>query len=663
MARGSFGRRHLVAVALLVALLAAEATVLSLLPSGETAAELPPNRVGDQGTYDLSYTGAWENSTEQPSWVAFRWGEVEPFMDRAGTWQEAHPMDWWTEEEQWRFFLDGSGGLLAWQTLTEDGLWTKTQYRATGTGCPWILPMQGRAHDLDEGLELDGCAWPGDLDDPWDWTPADPEPLSVASLSEHGRRLDLQGPRTALTLEAGLAMPTAVTIDARADDRAMHWDLIGFSPGEGAPVVQPDLGEVADPDAAPLRPWGPEDTGVDWAWAPRDAYAQALQSPAWPDLREFQEDQPDAFPIRAAYSVQGPKHVDGVPAWEQWRFEYQHDDGVWAFSAKRLQGTDIVTYEVRSPLLGITGGPVEEAVTWQAARQRLEALAPGHGEDPVALQWQLLPDDCPTCARQIVTGRMVATEADGPGGTESEDVDFTIAPDGSLLSTTHRTLQGGPTQWEPIQRITGSGTGPASFTSPDTGTPERGDVLLVTGIGAIAVILWGAWPFIRHGPIGALFTRINAQQALDHPVRTRLLTLITESPGIRFTALREATGASVGVLSHHLRKLEQTDHVTAIRQSSFTAYFPHGEVDHRIIRAAPAMRNDTAREILAAIQASPGCSMRDAAERAGVSHALAHYHVQRLRKNGVVTAEKEGKRLGLRPAPWVAELGDDGGTG
>lgn len=160
-----------------------------------------------------------------------------------------------------------------------------------------------------------------------------------------------------------------------------------------------------------------------------------------------------------------------------------------------------------------------------------------------------------------------------------------------------------------------------------------------------ASALYYFWPSLKGLPILGLFSRIEPDRVLDHPARKTLFALIEANPGIHFQEIGRRTGFGRGQLEHHLRKLQAADLVSRVQGSSYTCFFALGQVDRRVMAAAPLLRSDGGRTILATLQRQPGATSRQLAAQLGLSAGTVSYHVKRLRDAGLL--ESAGGSLHL----------------
>lgn len=162
---------------------------------------------------------------------------------------------------------------------------------------------------------------------------------------------------------------------------------------------------------------------------------------------------------------------------------------------------------------------------------------------------------------------------------------------------------------------------------------------LVVGLGALA--LAGAlakllWP---------LYTRLERGQLLHHPVRRKLLELVTESPGIHLEAARRAAGIGAGSAAHHVHLLVGGGLVREQRAGRFRRLYP-ADVPPLVIARDAALRQPRAAALYELVRANPGLGLREASRRLSVPASSLQWHAERLARAGLLQRRPDG----LHPA-------------
>lgn len=97
---------------------------------------------------------------------------------------------------------------------------------------------------------------------------------------------------------------------------------------------------------------------------------------------------------------------------------------------------------------------------------------------------------------------------------------------------------------------------------------------LVIGVPAIAAAAILLAVYGTPSWAATLFTRVDRDEALNHPRRALLYEYVQTNVGATFSDARRATGLGSGPFVHHLRVLERTGHIRVVRQGASTRLFP-----------------------------------------------------------------------------------------
>lgn len=163
---------------------------------------------------------------------------------------------------------------------------------------------------------------------------------------------------------------------------------------------------------------------------------------------------------------------------------------------------------------------------------------------------------------------------------------------------------------------------------------------------------FGLWNLLRRfGWIGAglpLFSRIEKDDLLDHPLRSEIYDVIKASPGIHISQLARTVDAGWGTTIHHLRKLKENDMVAVRMVNNQKCYFINGGGTGRDTWGAIShLKNETARRIAEFVYAHPLIAVTDVSKRLGVSASLVSHHVAKLTRAGVLEKVRDGRFIRL----------------
>lgn len=136
---------------------------------------------------------------------------------------------------------------------------------------------------------------------------------------------------------------------------------------------------------------------------------------------------------------------------------------------------------------------------------------------------------------------------------------------------------------------------------------------------------------------------MHADIVLGLPRRRQLYDYIDTHPGVHLRALSRHFSMELGVLRFHLHVLRRAGLVHARRSGRRQIYFARGYQGR-----AGSSRQE---QLLEEIERSRGVTPTQLATRYGVTRMLVNYHLQRLRTEGHVVAERSGRSVQLFPAP------------
>ena len=168
----------------------------------------------------------------------------------------------------------------------------------------------------------------------------------------------------------------------------------------------------------------------------------------------------------------------------------------------------------------------------------------------------------------------------------------------------------------------------------------------VAAAGALALALRLALP---------LYSRLARDRVLLHPRRARLLELLADRPGLHAREIARATGIPRAAVAHHLAVLRAHGLATTRRACGVLGWFvagPSAGREERLALAQPRRR-----AVAEAVAASPA-TQEELATRAGVTRRLAAYHLEALRREGLVEATEERPRRYAATPRLAAALRD-----
>jgi predicted transcriptional regulator len=190
---------------------------------------------------------------------------------------------------------------------------------------------------------------------------------------------------------------------------------------------------------------------------------------------------------------------------------------------------------------------------------------------------------------------------------------------------------------------------PAPAASPLAPAAALAAVAAVSAAGPAAAVV--GWERLRRlVPLAALYTRIAKERLLDHGGRERLLDLVRASPGIALADAARLAGLRRNTAVYHLSRLEKEGLVSSLRKGRARLYFAPGGLDQRAhADALAALRHPVTLDIAQEVGEKPGLDQQSLCARFGIAPSLAHWHANRLVESGVVTAQRDGRRVRYYP--------------
>ncbi|MEA3191525.1 MAG: Helix-turn-helix domain [Thermoplasmata archaeon] len=386
---------------------------------------------------------------------------------------------------------------------------------------------------------------------------------------------------------------------------------------------------------APRQPWGLDEDGVqDLGPFPASAaWTAALGDDG--EVGAWLRSHPEA----AATTTYAFHDVVPGPALrtERYIWDFVADDGADALyfrvtrESRALEGVAVVppvpettfeALEARAPL----GLPLPEQVPSLASMEPLwhERLAPD-ADHATLDHWELRIGGGPETARwDVAVGHDRLVHAT-PGQPERQETSVLRLEDSGAVLAEGGTDPSGPEAGAPPFDTTGADLQGATIDEASWRAPVAVAAAGGAGLLAAAVTAWLAW---KPSVLGvALFSRIQEQRLLDHPVRRRILDVVAGQPGIHGAELVRRVGAARGSVAHHVAKLVDAGQLVATQAGKYACYR---------LPAAKTAGPPGSMHVLEALRGVPGASASQLARVLQLSPATVHYHLQKLRAAGLL---------------------------
>ncbi len=230
------------------------------------------------------------------------------------------------------------------------------------------------------------------------------------------------------------------------------------------------------------------------------------------------------------------------------------------------------------------------------------------------------------------TSLLVKPLIDGGGSTETTVEEDTYA-DSSPSNSATAGAQASPIYTNSTRPLLSQGA-PIPENSPDTlPTQSEGSSNLGSFSLLILLIVGTALAIIG-------YAKIQKYRLLEQERREMIYNYVQEHPGEHFRAIQRALGLEVGVLSHHLNKLEKGDYIRSRQDGIYRRFYPiNSKIDMKMILS------DVENRILTWIKRHPGSSQKEIANNLKLSRKVVNYHLKILRDAGFVRTVKDGRKI------------------
>lgn len=150
-------------------------------------------------------------------------------------------------------------------------------------------------------------------------------------------------------------------------------------------------------------------------------------------------------------------------------------------------------------------------------------------------------------------------------------------------------------------------------------------------IATVILSFLAAWKLL---PI--VITKIKS--ALENVKRQRILKIIMENPGVSLTELEKITGENRSTLRYHLNKLEHEGWIKTVKVGN----------SRHILLNTPDFNPTTVvkgrkKEIIKLLKEHGCLTSKQIAERLNLSVKTVHYHLNEMKKIGIVCRDDDGK--------------------
>jgi DNA-binding MarR family transcriptional regulator len=135
-----------------------------------------------------------------------------------------------------------------------------------------------------------------------------------------------------------------------------------------------------------------------------------------------------------------------------------------------------------------------------------------------------------------------------------------------------------------------------------------------------------------------IFSKLKRHRLLEHQRREMIVNYVTEHPGEHFRGIQKALQLEVGVIAHHINKLERGEFIKSRQDGQYRRFYPmDAKIDVKLILS------HVQENILKWIKRNPGIAGSTIATQIGVDRKLVTYHINVLQNAGFIYTEKLGR--------------------
>ena len=146
--------------------------------------------------------------------------------------------------------------------------------------------------------------------------------------------------------------------------------------------------------------------------------------------------------------------------------------------------------------------------------------------------------------------------------------------------------------------------------------------------------------FLAIATVAFPFFTLRREEALDHFVRGQIFEYLRDHPGATYTEIKARLSLNNGTAAHHLRVLEKMGFLVSKRDGRMKRFF-HVDAPAKFV---PSVLSPLQYNILSLLAQEP-LSQSDLARRLDYSKQRVSYNVKRLRRDGYVDLERDGRVL------------------
>ncbi len=161
------------------------------------------------------------------------------------------------------------------------------------------------------------------------------------------------------------------------------------------------------------------------------------------------------------------------------------------------------------------------------------------------------------------------------------------------------------------------------------------EIIIIIGIGLVFCIL-----------ILVIYTRLNKKIILENETRNTIFAYINQNPGVHYRKIKKKLGISDSTLTHHIRKLRETEMIKIQYEGNFKFFYPQW-MNEDLSPMTPIQK-----KILEVIRKKPGSTIQHLALELGKKPRTIRYHVNNIADKGLIDSKNVDNRT-----HWFVKMG------
>lgn len=135
----------------------------------------------------------------------------------------------------------------------------------------------------------------------------------------------------------------------------------------------------------------------------------------------------------------------------------------------------------------------------------------------------------------------------------------------------------------------------------------------------------------------------NDKKILELETRKKIYLAVKKFAGSHFREIQRKSGLAVGSVQHHLHFLVKNGLVKEIKKGNNIVYFPR-EFESENTALLGLLRQENIRKIILFIMMNKNCNHEQIVKYANLSPSTISWHLKKLQQEGVVKADKQGRK-------------------